>query len=1752
MNNKKKKGFKSKLLLLFVFVILAVGIFCVTYILDTKKFYKDHYKYDDKYVLKVTYAVVDKDKIKNDTTMSKEFYENDMKALLYTTSMNIPLTKKGDYLYADLEKYSNSILFNKQLDYSFALNNLEGIKLNDCEYDKKIAQIKIPVSYYNNNDKDNKIPVQFELMSGVDKNEIQNIKVKTTIKTIYTKTKIVKSDVYEGSTMLTLDSNIKVDNADDIEIFINDNNKKLPSNLFSYNKKTKTLGISASPLVINKLDVRIKDDFLSLLAYNQIIVRRNEIDTSVKVGEEVNPLHMKAFNLGNHVPTLTDSAASNYDEYYVEFSEGQYKYCTENSPYCDDYSKIVSSLNSSGVSTQITIYDPERQFINNSEGTYDYTYVAAHSHYYDPFYVNDPNLGTGTDLLFPYAIPINSLDNSNLNLSFSGAGYYDFITLPCVHNSNAISTNHTLKLYVNTSILGDDYAVLHLRSTDERIAPYNQAVDAYIKITWTNVQKGKIEVQKSVIPSSTDETVKAGFKFTLYDSTCTTVKGEEKTTGADGKVSWDNLPYDTYCVKETYSKGYTPEVDHKNVTLSASSAEVGGVKTEIVHYSNRKKYYWCRVSKKDTKDNLFVGGATFDLYDTTLSTTNKIATGTTGSVAVKNGEDASLVDTASCTLTGNEQRGSVTFVMISENGHDYKVKETNPDGFTGTVDGGVTHKYWNANKNFYPSDHGLQCKEMGYSNGKYTCSGTSVNAVSNPRQYYCFKVKKVDADTGQVITDPTTFVARKGNGTPIEKTTENGIATFLVGENSGTYTVTEKVGGEPAGYSHWDGSINVNAVLMTSGATETDASKCVVDANNISTVSDSKLFLNWYKVVDDTSALLNGAEFTVKDSSGKYVNVDTTLVNVRDANGVSKKCYKYTGVSNTASNLTSMNTSTTSTATNGETCISGLPEGSYTITETKPSRYYTFDSTPSRTLTTNKNFVAKVETSSRPSEINTFRNCSTEFKFTKKVTNDFSNDTNNPEYRKTTEELKQLRFNITYNGTVLKFKRTSTGYEYASGIPDYTRSNDTVTDLQLNDNRQFSITKLPYGFRYKVKEVENTNCVDINQNECQSLGFYYAGESAEWEITPTSSSCANNGHEATANITNVVTELNFTKKDIYSYYDGETKSEVESKFESDEEVQLFDTIDFVLKDKNGNRLKLEKVSESATCTSSGGGTSEYRLVGANSTNATEIIHTKCGSIKIKHLCRDSEYTIEEISVPNSSVFILPDPHPEVKFTVGKNSDELTRDSKTHIIDNTPTRVVFQKRDLKYGNIVSEPVGSEQTTFRLYRCNKGVALNDCNTTNATLIKLTQRAPIRDRQDNEDYGKQVYRYPESQEDSNLVSDLHPYKGDLIIRYLPGGEADKNNNYTEYNYILVETKAPKGYDTPTGGNEITRFKINTTTVGVDVVNIANKPSKLILRKYDKATGELLTGAKFSIYEINNYDENRSLENQQKTLLSLKTIRDGEYEYRPEYDTKVITTCIKDCNKISEDLVNDEFSTSDIAQNEKTIEIKKGEAIIQYLEAGKYYLVEEVSSKEGYELPSGDDKYVLVYMPEKSGETDASVELYNTETVYQFYKFDEYNSLIDGAEFKLQKLNKDKKYEDVKVSLDTVRDSKTEKAKVYVYDDQSINTIITTKNGSAMIYRLPQGQYRIVEIKAPEGKELPKKTLNVATFFIDKKGNVYGSSIITNKPKTDTTTYNPNAYAELVVNIQTGQTVVKYGIIITVLILLVSGLIYVQRKRK
>ena len=153
-------------------------------------------------------------------------------------------------------------------------------------------------------------------------------------------------------------------------------------------------------------------------------------------------------------------------------------------------------------------------------------------------------------------------------------------------------------------------------------------------------------------------------------------------------------------------------------------------------------------------------------------------------------------------------------------------------------------------------------------------------------------------------------------------------------------------------------------------------------------------------------------------------------------------------------------------------------------------------------------------------------------------------------------------------------------------------------------------------------------------------------------------------------------------------------------------------------------------------------------------------------------------------------------------------------------------------------------------------------------------------------------------------------------------------------------------------------------------------------------------------------------------------------------------------------------------------------------------------------------------------------------------------YVRIIDGAEFKLQKLDDNKKYHDI-----TVTQEEIDGELFYKVDEESDNKVITTKDGKATVYYLEVGQYRILETKPAPGKELGKNP-NVATFFVDDSGNVYGNAIISNKAKTEK--IKASSSAEFIIGPRTGTTVIRYGLIIAILVAVITGLMLLQRKKK
>ena len=135
---------------------------------------------------------------------------------------------------------------------------------------------------------------------------------------------------------------------------------------------------------------------------------------------------------------------------------------------------------------------------------------------------------------------------------------------------------------------------------------------------------------------------------------------------------------------------------------------------------------------------------------------------------------------------------------------------------------------------------------------------------------------------------------------------------------------------------------------------------------------------------------------------------------------------------------------------------------------------------------------------------------------------------------------------------------------------------------------------------------------------------------------------------------------------------------------------------------------------------------------------------------------------------------------------------------------------------------------------------------------------------------------------------------------------------------------------------------------------------------------------------------------------------------------------------------------------------------------------------------------------------------------------------------DLKLEKVDNDGSYDE---NADLFKESSN--GKVQFGLTNGIATFINMK---------PSSKYRIVETVAPDGyvKQPVSDTANVT---LDEFGNANGLLVLTNQKVLRE---DGQAQAELVVNIQTGQTRVKYAIIIGSIIIIIGLLVYLQSKKK
>ena len=1823
-----KKIFTKRNIATFVTTLVLIAILVSIYFIDLAKFNSRLEDYNEKYLLKVTYLIADRDKLDDGITLG-DVIQNHDDEIFYTVDQIVPLKKDGDYLYADMKKFANKLVFDHVTDVSFANNNVFGEVLSDCEYDKKTHIVKIPYEHYKNEaeaiDEGN---VQAEIVTLLTDNEINNIETNYSVKKLVTYDASTSNELYELQTSIPLSKYINATVAkESIKLYVNGSKIPADPDTYGYASDAKTLVIYVPAILINRVDIKVGNNI-----FTNVFAAKKYSLSSIK--------NSSGFKLKSRPDYLIKTGHYHTKTYTVDdakFDKNGLTACWSSGKLTDKSKKkkVCVSSNGQGSTGNSSISVFRFSLVYEKVGS---SYYKGSSPYHAvwPFIIRSTALGKNQsgDVIMDFTstgsyIPIVCADHTTK----SGGGKLA-ITVKTV--SNQSSKNYlVVKAYTSNS-------------KEQARSSGSQYGLVYFKVYWENTECS-MTVDKSI--QTTSDTSGAGVAtFDLYNnSTCTGTPLQTKTlninlaNGSTGSVTFTNLKTNNtlYYIKESsfidangnnlLGTEFIPSIDgdasncHPFTPKDTDSNKV--CDNPFTVKNNENKY--CYSIKKVDKEN-----------------TNTVVNNTTWKLTGIDGSE----------YTATATNGIAVFTNLKY--QDYKLKETTAN--PADLDGDGILDYWN--------DHHTDAPEDTVLASSLTLGDECNNPVNkaDTKVYYCIKVKKVDATTREPLRDAE-FTAVKGNIT-IDKDSNNyhtdnatGVTSFFIGDSSkaGDYTITETKA--PEGYTV-SASRVVSAVPLAEATNEAAArTACFSDSaksiDGITSIADKtynrvtsyvfedyKYLINWYKTTENGSTLIDEAEFKVKDSSGKYLVVSAPEVE-KDTLNVEKACYQYTGTNTTGTVMISGANGSTNINMTGQVCIGALPPGTYTVVETKAPQYHTFGSTSTKDILATTTF-ANINSN------NKIINQPTEFKFKKRVSDTDGSQEGNVRYtitrngvtktvslsEMTTAELQKITFTVyDSNGNPVSVKEISSGhYEYGGNSVDQVGTSENTTELHLDANREIYIKHLPKG-DYTIKEVDTSSCALENggagttpnpttrpstaatcanggsgNGEC--IGYYmpnYSSNTYSFTIDDCSSELASQNDKACTSeagivikeLTNIPTEIIFTKKDLYGYGDqadiidndreqNSTESTVE--FENAKERSDFDRIDFKVKDSSGRYLNFVYVGNSSdTCTSD----SDYSIykyipglelpTGVNpdvfnyhpnigGLTVTQTLHACGGHIKLVNLCRGETYTFEEIRVPDDSVYVLEQVgalNPEVCFEIPCTTDaDEQRTSTTAVINDKPTRVTFEKRDGKYNYLIPD----ETTTFEVYRCPKDNGENTyCSPSSYStveereavgmkLIKFEPRAVIAG--DEEDSGLEVYRMmsdsdaesktlcTDSQSTNCYVTSVHPVSGKLVLRYLQSG----------YNYVLLETVAPKNYILPKGKVRETSFTVVNTTVAVDQIEVPNSPSAIIIKKYADLDGDgeadsakYIGGAKFKVYKVTNYNANQKPQDQEKELIQLKTIKDGVYENRPVLDTEIVTTCSGDnCSYIPMTLGYNASSLDDIdelidrSNPDVTKMLEPGTAIIQYLEYNTYYVIEEVEAPQGYSLPENDDdRFTIVHVRQNEDAiVDTGMSLVNKPSSFTFYKFDEFNSPLDGATFYLQKLDQTKKYNTLTVSTEDLITGET----IYKADPTSELKEIHTVGGKATVYYLEPGQYRILEVEAAEGYELPKKTINVATFFVDEDGLVYGNNIITNKKPQETIEYLAEAKSELIISIQTGKTVVKYGLLITLLIGSIVGLIILLKKRK
>ena len=504
-------------------------------------------------------------------------------------------------------------------------------------------------------------------------------------------------------------------------------------------------------------------------------------------------------------------------------------------------------------------------------------------------------------------------------------------------------------------------------------------------------------------------------------------------------------------------------------------------------------------------------------------------------------------------------------------------------------------------------------------------------------------------------------------------------------------------------------------------------------------------------------------------------------------------------------------------------------------------------------------------------------------------------------------------------------------------------------------------------------------------------------------------------------------------------------------------------------------------------------TTSYTLdINANNSNATTIE-------------KSGEYIVSEISVPVGYEKIK-----DFNITIDARTGKITNCSNKGTSTSGNTTCLGGQVEVGYeNNVIVLKVADVAKNFKILKVDennnpvKGATFEIYNSSNQ-LMKFTL------------YAGNVFGYNAS---GNLSSIRLDNSYSYPVGLLPEGE-----------YKIVETNVSAPYRLSSNREEnTTKIRINanrdmlvydssqnTYVASVDAtVKVVNHKTLIKVKKI--GGGKALEGVKFLLYNANRSSEIKC------TLSSA-----GHYIY------------------------NENQSTGD---NTIYVTNSTGYIEIENLPVGTYYF-REIETIGNYVLPEGEAAYTKAVIDmTKTGQTINGSKTMNTIVIsnslatFNFYKVDEEGNYLTTGKFKLQRYDNEKnRYVDIKLIQVENDGTYDENADLFKESKDGKIQFGLTNGIATFIDMKPSTKYRIVETVAPDGyvKQPVSDTANVT---LDEFGNASGLLVLTNQKvlKED-----GQAQAELVVNIQTGQTKVKYAVLIGGIILIIGALVFIQRNKK